>query len=180
MSRVGKYPVALPEGVEASLQGDVFIAKGKLGEQRVKLLDYVSVAIDGRSVVCTPLVLTKRSRQNWGTMRALIRNAVEGTQKGFTKRMELSGVGYRAALEGKNLKLALGLSHDVFHPIPDDVKIVVEGDRNTQLVLSGISKQRVGQVASDIKKYRPPEPYGGKGIRYAGEYILRKEGKKKK
>ena len=184
MSRVGKYPVALPDGVEAKITDGVFEAKGKFGTQSVKMLDYVDVTLgegaDGRNVTVTPRVLTKRARQNWGTMRALINNAVIGADRGFTRRLGLSGVGYRVASAGSNLKLSLGLSHEVVHPIPSDIKATIEGDRSPVIVLTGASKQRVGQVASDIKSYRRPEPYGGKGIRYEGEFILRKEGKKKK
>lgn len=180
MSRVGKYPVAVPSGVEVSIVEGIFKAKGKNGELSVELMEFVEVEIADNEVKVTPKSLTKRARQAWGTTRALINNAVLGASEGFSKKIEVKGVGYRASVQGKILKLALGFSHDVDFPIPEDVKIEIEGDRNqTIIAVSGASKQRVGQVASNIRGYRPPEPYKGKGLKYVDETILRKEGKKK-
>jgi large subunit ribosomal protein L6 len=179
MSRIGINPVTIPSGVDVSLTNGVVTAKGKNGEQLVTVLDNVEVTIDDGKVTVTPLLKTKRARQAWGTTRALIANAVEGASTGFTKRLEVNGVGYRAAVQGSTLKLSLGFSHDVNYPIPSDLKIVVEGDKNNVIAISGASKQRVGQIASEIRSYRPPEPYKGKGVKYSDEIILRKEGKKK-
>ena len=180
MSRVGKNPVTVPAGVEVSIADGQFHAKGKNGEQVVPLSDLVDVSIADGRVAVAPKGTSKRIRQAWGTMRMLVNNAVIGVSEGFVKRMEVNGVGYRAQVQGSTLKLALGFSHDVLFPIPDDVKIAIEGDKG-QLVIAvyGASKQRVGQVASEIRTWRTPEPYKGKGIKYAGEIILRKEGKKK-
>lgn len=180
MSRIGKNPVTVPSGAEISLSGGMFKVKGSKGLEEVTLLDYVEVTIGESEVVVTPLSDTKRARQNWGTMRALIQNAITGATIGFTRKLMLSGVGYRATLDGSLLKLSLGLSHEVVQEIPHDIKVSVEGDRGNVLVLSGANKQRVGQLASNIRQNRTPEPYGGKGIRYDDEYIVRKEGKKKK
>ena len=180
MSRVGVNPVAIPSGVEVKLEGGIFTAKGKNGEQTVRILDFVDVNVDDGSVTVRPTKETKKARQAWGTTRALINNAVVGASEGFTRKLDVNGVGYRAAVQGNILKLSLGLSHDVDYPIPDDLKIEIEGDRNKTIVaISGASKQRVGQVASEIRAFRPPEPYKGKGIKYTDETILRKEGKKK-
>ena len=179
MSRVGKYPVAIPSGVEASLTDALFTAKGKNGEQAVSILENVKVVIENDSVIVTPNNMKKRTRQMWGTMRALINNAVIGANSGFTKKLEINGVGYRAQIQGTKLKLNLGYSHEVIFTIPSDLKIVMEGDRGNIISISGASKQRVGQVASEIRAYRPPEPYKGKGLKYVDERIVRKEGKKK-
>lgn len=179
MSRIGSNPVAIPAGVEVSIADGVVKAKGKSGEQLVKILDDIEVTIDDGLIKVSPQKTTKRARQAWGTTRALIANAVQGAGEGFIRRLEVNGVGYRAQIQGSNLKLSLGFSHDVNYPIPSDLKIAVEGDRNNVIAISGASKQRVGQVASEIRAYRPPEPYKGKGVKYAEETILRKEGKKK-
>ncbi len=179
MSRVGVYPVAIPTGVDVSIADGAVKAKGKNGEQIVKILDNVEVTIEDNAVKVTPVKMTKRARQAWGTTRALIANAVQGANEGFVRRLEVNGVGYRAQVQGSTLKLALGFSHDVNYPIPSDLKIEIEGDRNNIIAISGASKQRVGQVASEIRAFRPPEPYKGKGVKYAEETILRKEGKKK-
>ncbi|MEQ8602630.1 MAG: 50S ribosomal protein L6 [Marivibrio sp.] len=179
MSRVGINPVRIPSGVEISLADGVLTAKGKNGEQHVRLLDNVEIDIADDKVTVKPLNMTKKARQAWGTTRALIDNAVHGASEGFTRRLEVNGVGYRALIQGSTLKLSLGLSHDVNFPIPEDVKIAIEGDRGNVIAVSGASKQRVGQVASEIRSFRPPEPYKGKGVKYAEETILRKEGKKK-
>ncbi|MBP5857160.1 50S ribosomal protein L6 [Marivibrio halodurans] len=179
MSRVGINPVTIPSGVEVSLAEGLLTAKGKNGEQFVRILDFVDVNIADEKVTVTPQNMTKRARQAWGTTRALINNAIKGASEGFTRRLEVNGVGYRAMVQGTTLKLSLGLSHDVNYPIPSDVKIAIEGDRGNVIAVSGASKQRVGQIASEIRAFRPPEPYKGKGVKYAEEQILRKEGKKK-
>lgn len=179
MSRVGINPVTIPSGVEVSLAEGLLTAKGKNGEQFVRILDFVDVKIADEKVTVAPQNMTKRARQAWGTTRALINNAIKGASEGFTRRLEVNGVGYRALVQGTTLKLSLGLSHDVNYPIPSDVNIAIEGDRGNVIAVSGASKQRVGQIASEIRAFRPPEPYKGKGVKYAEEQILRKEGKKK-
>lgn len=179
MSRIGVNPVTIPSGVEVALANGVVTAKGKNGEQVVKVLENVEVSIENGKVSVKPLKTTKRARQAWGTTRALIANAIKGAGEGFTRRLEVNGVGYRAQVQGSTLKLSLGFSHDVNYPIPSDLKIAIEGDRNNIIAISGASKQRVGQIASEIRGFRPPEPYKGKGVKYAEETILRKEGKKK-
>jgi large subunit ribosomal protein L6 len=179
MSRVGINPVTIPSGVEVSLVDGLLTAKGKNGEQHVRILDFVDVEVADERVTVKPQNMTKRARQAWGTTRALINNAVRGASEGFTRRLEVNGVGYRALVQGSTLKLSLGLSHDVNYPIPSDVTIQIEGDRGNVIAVSGASKQRVGQIASEIRGFRPPEPYKGKGVRYTDETILRKEGKKK-
>ncbi len=179
MSRIGINPVTIPSGVEVSLNDGVVTAKGSNGVQVVKVLENIDVTINDGKITIAPLTKTKRARQAWGTTRALIANAIQGASTGFTRRLEVNGVGYRAAIQGSTLKLSLGFSHDVNYPIPEDLKIVVEGDKNNVIAISGASKQRVGQIASEIRAYRPPEPYKGKGVKYSDEIILRKEGKKK-
>jgi large subunit ribosomal protein L6 len=179
MSRVGKYPVAVPEGVDVSVAGNAITAKGKLGEETVSFTDDVLVEVKEGQVWVKPKDQSKRARSMWGTVRSLVDNAVVGVSKGFTKRLEINGVGYRAQLQGKKLNLQLGYSHDIAFEIPDGISVALEGDRQTVIAVSGANKQRVGQVASNIRGFRGPEPYKGKGVRYAGEFILRKEGKKK-
>ena len=179
MSRVGKYPVEVPSGVEISIVEGLLTAKGKNGEQQVVITDYVTVSQNENKVTVEPINQTKRARQHWGMMRAMIANAVVGASEGFVKKLEVNGVGYRAQVQGSTLKLQLGFSHDVNFPIPSDVKIAIEGDRGNIIAVSGANKQRVGQIASEIRGYRPPEPYKGKGVKYTDETILRKEGKKK-
>lgn len=179
MSRIGINPVAIPAGVEITRSGAALTARGRHGELSVEIPDYVEAAEENSSLVIRPLRKTKAARQAWGTTRALLQNAVTGVSDGFTRRLEVNGVGYRARLEGANLVLNLGFSHDVVYPVPEDVKITVEGDRGNVVAIFGASKQRVGQVASDIRRFRPPEPYKGKGVKYAEEILLRKEGKKK-
>jgi large subunit ribosomal protein L6 len=174
---VGKYPVPVPSGVTVQIAGAEFIAKGKNGESRMPLVDDVETTIDGSMVWVKPKSETKRARMMWGTTRALINNMVKGVSDGFTVNLEINGVGYRAAVEGKSLKLQLGFSHDVDYPIPDDVTI--KCDKPTAISISGRDRQRVGQIAAEIRSYRGPEPYKGKGIKYETETILRKEGKKK-
>ena len=177
MSRVGSSPVKLPEGVTFEMNGNVATAKGKLGELSVTLTNDVSVAQADGEVTVTPNSQQKRARQMWGTARSLIDNIVTGVSEGFTRKLEINGVGYRAQVQGKDVVLQLGFSHEVRYPIPEGIK--VEAPEQNQLVISGADKQVVGQVAAEIRSYRPPEPYKGKGVKYDDEYILRKEGKKK-
>jgi len=179
MSRVGKNPVAVPDGVDVSIADNLLTAKGKLGEETVRFTDDVSVEFQDGQVWVKPKDQSKRSRSLWGTVRSLVDNAVVGVSEGFTKRLEINGVGYRAQLQGKKLNLQLGYSHDIGFDIPEGINVALEGDRQTVIAVSGPNKQQVGQVASNIRAFRGPEPYKGKGIRYAGEFILRKEGKKK-
>lgn len=179
MSRVGKEPVIIPDGVTVSLKDGKFSAKGSLGELDCCVVSEVDVEIDGQTVTVTPKNNSKVARQMWGTTRVLIHNVVHGVSSGFVKKLEIQGVGYRALMQGKDLKLQLGFSHDILYPVPEGIKVAIEGDKNNIISISGASKQRVGQIASEIRGYRPPEPYKGKGVRYVGEWILRKEGKKK-
>ena len=177
MSRVGKHPVAVPSGVTVEIANRILKAKGKLGELSLKLSDEVEAKLEDGKVVVTPRSETKRARTLWGTTRALVNNMVGGVSKGFSKTLEINGVGYRAQVQGKNLQLQLGYSHDVVYPIPAGVTIKCE--KPTQITISGADRQRVGQVAAEIRAYRKPDPYKGKGIKYDNERILRKEGKKK-
>lgn len=177
MSRVGKYPVPIPAGVTVTVAQDQVSANGKLGTLSMGLVDEVEVSVEDGKVWVKPRSESKFARSMWGTTRANIRNMVIGVGEGFTRKLELVGVGYKAAVQGKTLNLALGYSHDVLFPIPEDVQI--KCDTPTAITLTGASRQRVGQVASEIRAYRPPEPYKGKGVKYANEWILRKEGKKK-
>jgi large subunit ribosomal protein L6 len=177
MSRVGKYPVPIPQGVQVALQGRTLVAKGKLGELTLPLTDDVEVEIKDAQVAVKPRRDDRRSRTMWGTTRSLVNGMVTGVSAGFTKNMEITGTGYRAAVQGKDLVLNLGYSHEVRYPIPEGIKITCE--RPTAVRVEGASKQRVGQVAAEIRAFRPPEPYKGKGVRYTDEQILRKEGKKK-
>lgn len=177
MSRVGKYPVPVPSGVSVQIAGVEFIAKGKLGESRMPLSDEVETTIEGDKVWVKPKSETKQARMMWGTTRALINNLVKGVHEGFTINLEINGVGYRAAVEGKTLKLQLGYSHDIDYPIPAD--ITMKCDKPTSISISGRDKRQVGQIAAEIRAFRGPEPYKGKGVKYEHETILRKEGKKK-
>jgi len=177
MSRVGKKPVTVPSGVTASIEGRTVKVKGPKGALEVTLHDDVVATIDKGEIKVDPRDDSKRARAMWGTYRALVANVVEGVTKGFERRLEITGVGYRAAVQGKNLQLQLGYSHDVIFPIPDGITIATP--RPVEIVISGIDRQRVGQVAANIRGFRPPEPYKGKGVKYANEYIFRKEGKKK-
>jgi large subunit ribosomal protein L6 len=177
MSRIGKKPVALPKGVSASVEGQTVKVKGPKGELSVKLVPEVSAKVDEHGITVTPDQAQERSAQMWGLSRSLVNNLVTGVTTGFTQKLEIQGVGYRAAVQGKNLNLQLGFSHDVVYPIPAGITITSE--KPTQLSVSGIDKQLVGQVAAEIRGYRRPEPYKGKGVRYEGEYVRRKEGKKK-
>jgi large subunit ribosomal protein L6 len=177
MSRIGKHPVTIPQGVEVQQSGQTLTVKGRLGTLSVTINGEVSTKIENGAVTVTPGSETKRARALWGTTRALVNNMVTGVANGFTRNLEINGVGYRAAVQGKNLTLQLGYSHDINYPIPPDVRIACE--RPTAISVSGADKQRVGQVAAEIRGFRPPEPYKGKGIKYADETIRRKEGKKK-
>ena len=177
MSRVGKNPVTIPSGVTVDIAGQVLTAKGKLGTLQLVVNNEVAAKIADGKVTVTPKGDTKRARTLWGTTRALVNNMVNGVSKGFTVNLEISGVGYRAAVQGKTLNLQLGFSHEIHFPIPNDVKIVCE--KPTSIAISGADRQRVGQVAAVIRSYRKPEPYKGKGIKYETETIRRKEGKKK-
>jgi len=177
MSRIGKHPVPVPSGVSVTVDGQEVAAKGKLGELSQVLPDEVMVELEDGQVTVRPRREDKRGRQMWGLSRSLVSNVVKGVSEGFTRKLEIAGVGYRAAIDGKILNLQLGYSHDIKFAIPDDVKIACETP--TQITISGAEKRRVGQIASEIRSFRKPEPYKGKGIRYAEEKILRKEGKKK-
>ena len=177
MSRIGKHPVTIPQGVTVEVAGQTVTAKGKVGTLKLALSEEVTAAVADGKVVVTPRTETKRARVHWGTSRALINNMVAGVSKGFATSLEIEGVGYRAAVQGKNLVLQLGFSHDVVFPIPSDIKITC--DKPTSINISGADRQRVGQTAAVIRAFRKPEPYKGKGIKYVGEAIRRKEGKKK-
>ncbi len=177
MSRVGKYPVPVPQGVQVTLQGRTLVAKGKLGELTLPLTDDVDVEVADNQVAVKPRRDDRRSRTMWGTTRSLVNGMVTGVSTGFAKNMEINGTGYRAAVQGKDLVLNLGYSHEVRYPIPEGIKITCE--RPTAVRVEGADKQRVGQVAAEIRAFRGPEPYKGKGIKYDNEQILRKEGKKK-
>ena len=179
MSRVGRNPVEIPGGVEVSIVDGILTAKGKLGEEAVSLTDIVDVTVEETQVSVMPRDESKQSRSMWGTTRSLVQNAVTGVSEGFTKRLEIVGVGYRAQMQGKTLNLQLGYSHDIPYQIPEGIMIKLEGDRGNVIAVSGPNKQQVGQVASEIRGFRKPEPYKGKGVRYSDEYVIRKEGKKK-
>jgi large subunit ribosomal protein L6 len=177
MSRIGKKPVALPKGVEATLSGQTISVKGPKGTRSFTATDDVTLTIADGEVKVTPRGLSKRARQQWGMSRSQVENLVIGVTEGFKKELEITGVGYRANMQGNTLKLALGYSHDVDFEIPAGV--TVTAPKQTEIVVEGIDQQLVGQVAANIREWRSPEPYKGKGIRYKGEYIFRKEGKKK-
>jgi large subunit ribosomal protein L6 len=177
MSRIGKKPVALPGGVTANVSGQTISVKGPKGALQLSLHEDVSAKLESGAVRIDPRNDSKRARAMWGMSRSLLANIVTGVNKGFEKRLEITGVGYRAALQGKNLQLSLGYSHEINYPVPDGIAITTP--KPTEIVISGVDRQKVGQVAAEIRNFRPPEPYKGKGVRYAGEYIFRKEGKKK-
>jgi large subunit ribosomal protein L6 len=177
MSRIGKKPVALPKGVEATLSGQTISVKGPKGTRSFTATDDVTLTVADGEVKVTPRGLSKRARQQWGMSRSQVENLVIGVTEGFKKELEITGVGYRANMQGNTLKLALGYSHDVDFEIPAGV--TVTAPKQTEIVVEGIDQQLVGQVAANIREWRSPEPYKGKGIRYKGEYIFRKEGKKK-
>jgi large subunit ribosomal protein L6 len=177
MSRVGKKPVAIPSGVTASVEGQIVKVKGPKGALAVALHGDVAASVEGSQIKVDPRADTKRARAMWGTYRSLLANAMTGVTKGFERRLEINGVGYRASLQGKNLQVQLGYSHDIIYPIPEGITIAVP--KPTEVVVTGIDDQKVGHVAAEIRAFRKPEPYKGKGVKYAGEYIFRKEGKKK-
>ena len=178
MSRIGKKPVAMPSGVSANVEGQTLTVKGPKGTLSMQLLDdLVKYEISESEIRVTPLVDAQRNRAAWGMQRTNVQNLVTGVTEGFSKVLEITGVGYRAQAQGKNLKLQLGYSHDVNFAVPDGVE--VKTPDNTTVEISGIDRQKVGQVAAEIRRWRKPEPYKGKGIKYRGEYIFRKEGKKK-
>jgi len=177
MSRVGKNPVTIPQGVTIDLAGNTLTAKGKLGSLSLNIAPEISANVEAGTVVITPANDTKRARMLWGTTRALVNNMVNGVSKGFTVGLEINGVGYRASVQGKILNLQLGYSHDIMFDIPPDVTITCE--KPTAITVAGADKQRVGAVAAKIRSFRRPEPYKGKGVKYATETIRRKEGKKK-
>ncbi len=177
MSRVGKNPVIIPQGVTVDVAGGVATVKGKLGTLKLPIAKNVTVSVKDGKVQVEPHGETQQSRIMWGTTRANLRNMVDGVSKGYSKALEINGVGYRAAVQGKNLQLQMGYSHDVLYPIPEGITIKCE--KPTSVLISGFDKQKVGQVAAEIRAVRPPEPYKGKGIKYDSEHILRKEGKKK-
>ena len=177
MSRIGNKAVAIPSGVTANVEGQTVKIKGPKGAMQVMLHDDVTVTMDKASVKLEPRGESKRARSKWGTSRTLVANLVAGVTKGFEERLEITGVGYRAAVQGKQLNLQLGFSHDVNFPIPEGIAIATP--KPTEIVVTGMDKQKVGQVAAEIRGFRPPKPYKGKGVKYAGEYIFRKEGKKK-
>jgi large subunit ribosomal protein L6 len=177
MSRIGKHPVVVPGGVTVAIEGQTVSAKGKLGALAVTLPPEVVIAHESGEVSVTPRDQEKRSRGMWGMSRSLVQNLIKGVSEGYTRKLEISGVGYRAAVDGKVLNLQLGFSHDIKFAIPEDIKIACETP--TAVTISGADKQRVGQIAAEIRGFRPPEPYKGKGVKYAEERIVRKEGKKK-
>ncbi len=177
MSRVGKYPVAIPAGVQMALAGRTLAVKGKFGELKLELTDLVDARVEGGKFSVAPQGDTAQARMMWGTTRALVANMVRGVSEGYSKSMEITGTGYRAAVQGQNLVLNLGLSHDVVYAIPQGIKITCE--RPTAIKVEGMDKRLVGQVCAELRTWRPPEPYKGKGMKFDGEQIRRKEGKKK-
>ena len=177
MSRIGKKPVPMPAGVTASIDGGLLNVKGPKGMLAMKMVDEISYVLGDDGITVAPANETKRARAFWGMHRTLVSNLVVGVSDGFTKVLEITGVGYRASVQGKNLKLQLGYSHDVDYPIPEG--IAIKTPDQTTIEISGADRQVVGQVAAEIRRWRKPEPYKGKGIKYRGEFIFRKEGKKK-
>ncbi|MBP6361983.1 MAG: 50S ribosomal protein L6 [Novosphingobium sp.] len=177
MSRIGKRPVSIPSGVSAEIADGTLTVKGPKGTLSLSLRDEISYTLDGDAILVKPANDSKSARAFWGMQRTLVDNLVTGVTQGYTKVLEITGVGYRANAQGKNLKLQLGYSHDVDFSIPEGIEIKTPD--NTTVEISGIDKQKVGQVAAEIRRWRKPEPYKGKGIKYRGEYIFRKEGKKK-
>jgi large subunit ribosomal protein L6 len=177
MSRVGKYPVEIPQGVQVAIAGGLLTAKGQLGELKLRLTEHIEAVVDGNKVTVKPRTGERQARMMWGTTRALVASMVKGVSTGYEKAMEITGTGYRAAVQGSNLELSLGYSHPVRYAIPDGIRITCE--RPTAIKVAGMDKRLVGQVAAEIRGFRGPEPYKGKGIRYTTEQIRRKEGKKK-
>ncbi|WP_281016192.1 MULTISPECIES: 50S ribosomal protein L6 [unclassified Minwuia] len=177
MSRIGKNPVPVPAGVDVKLEGRDMNVKGKLGQLSMRFVDDVDVEMADGQITVKPVGNSKKARMMWGMQRTLAANLVQGVSEGFVRDLEITGVGYRAQVQGKVLNLSLGYSHDVLYDIPEGIEIKCE--KPTSIRVSGIDKQRVGQVAAEIRAWRPPEPYKGKGVRYSDEYVVRKEGKKK-
>ncbi|HXX26146.1 MAG TPA: 50S ribosomal protein L6 [Pseudolabrys sp.] len=177
MSRIGKRAVSIPTGVTANVEGQTVKMKGPKGNLQVVLHDDIAAKMDKGAIQLEPRFETKRARSQWGTSRTLVANLIAGVTKGFEEKLEINGVGFRAAVQGKQLNLQLGFSHDVNYPIPQGITIATP--KPTEIVIAGSDKQQVGQVAAELRAYRPPEPYKGKGVKYVGEYIFRKEGKKK-
>ena len=177
MSRIGKKPVAIPSGVSADIANGILTVKGPKGSLSLTMREEISYTLEGETILVKPANATKQARAFWGMQRTLVDNLVTGVTQGYTKILDITGVGYRANAQGKNLKLQLGYSHDVDFAIPEGIEIKTPD--NTTVEISGIDKQKVGQVAAEIRRWRKPEPYKGKGIRYRGEFIFRKEGKKK-
>ncbi|WP_207484534.1 50S ribosomal protein L6 [Arenibaculum pallidiluteum] len=177
MSRIGKHPVPVPAGVDVQVKGQDVTAKGKLGSLSLRVIDEIEVTRDGNVITVKPRNESRRARENWATSRTLISNLVKGVSEGYSVNLEINGVGYRAAVQGKELVLALGYSHDVRYAIPEG--ITIKTDKPTSVSVSGADKQKVGQVAAEIRSFRGPEPYKGKGVKYETEVIVRKEGKKK-
>ncbi|MFG1423472.1 50S ribosomal protein L6 [Roseixanthobacter liquoris] len=177
MSKIGKHPVAIPAGVNVSVDGQTVKVKGPKGALELTLVEEVLAELNGAELQVSMRGETQRHRAMWGMSRTLVANLVEGVTKGFEKKLEITGVGYKAAAAGKNLNLSLGYSHDVIYAIPEGIQIATP--KPTEVLVSGVDKQKVGQVAAEIREFRGPEPYKGKGVKYAGEFIFRKEGKKK-
>jgi len=177
MSRIGKKPIPVPNGVEVSLSGQSVTVKGPKGALSAILSDQVTIAQGDDGILVQPINKTQTARSFWGLSRTMVSNLVTGVSDGFSKKLELQGVGYRAQMQGNALKLSLGFSHDVTYDVPEGIKI--ETPSQTEIIVTGSDKQVVGQVAAEIRSYRKPEPYKGKGVRYSGEYVYRKEGKKK-
>jgi large subunit ribosomal protein L6 len=176
MSRIGKKAVTVPNGVTATVNGQEVAVKGPKGELKHVLAEAIVAKLDMGRIEVTMREDTKEARAMWGMTRTMVANLMSGVTEGFTKKLEITGVGYRAAVQGKNLQLQLGYSHDIVYPIPEGITVTTP--RPVEVIVSGIDRQRVGQVAAEIRSFRPPEPYKGKGVKYAGEYIFRKEGKK--
>ena len=177
MSRIGKKAVPVPSGVQAEVEGQTVKIKGPKGALELVLHDDVVAKLDKGEIKVDPRSESKRARAQWGTSRTLINNLIEGVTKGFEEKLEITGVGYRAAVQGKNLQMQLGYSHDIVYPIPAGITIATP--KATEVVITGFDKQKVGQVAAELRGFKPPEPYKGKGVKYTGEYVFRKEGKKK-
>lgn len=177
MSRIGKKPVQIPEGVTATVDGQIVTAKGPKGELQFVVNKEVLVKMEDGSIMVDPRDESKDARSKWGMSRTMVSNIMEGVKEGFEKKLEINGVGYRAAMQGNDIQLSLGFSHEVVYKVPEGVTVACP--KPTEIVVSGIDKQKVGQVAAEIRSYRPPEPYKGKGVKYADETIFRKEGKKK-
>jgi len=177
MSRIGKNPIEIPDSVNVAIEGNLVTAKGSLGELSYLKIDDVNVEKDNQKIIVSPSNSSIKARRMWGTTRTNIHNIILGVSSGFTKELEIQGVGYRAQVQGEKLQLSLGFSHDVVQNIPKGIDVKCRDQ--THISISGIQKNKVGQFAADVRNFRPPEPYKGKGIRYAGEYVVRKEGKKK-